>query len=412
MIVHWRPRPTTPSLPPVPAPLPRNPTPPPSGWQGIRRGQHFRPLEVIAEKLVFAVSLTAIAMVFLIFLFVGREAFPVFAGKVSSAALQESRPIPVEDMDSLSPERLRQYLDLSPKEFAEMDRETLRALMEVRVDAAKEDTTDKDGALNTAAWRYLLFPYRWSDYDRPVFVWQPVSKIHKYNIVPLVVGSLKTTFVALLFAVPVSLGAAIYVSQLARPSVKEWIKPAIEMLSAVPSVVLGAFAAIVMASALQSLLGLQYRLNAALAGLALGISSIPIIFSIAEDALTSVPRSFTQAALALGASRWSAAWQVVVPAALPGLFAAVVLGFGRCLGETMVVLIASGNAATLSASLFEPARTLTATIAAELGETVVGGHHYRILFVLGTLLFVVTFVTNLAGDLVMHRLKRSLEGRR
>jgi phosphate transport system permease protein len=366
---------------------------------------------VIAERLIFAISLTAIAMVFLIFLFVGREAFPILTGKVSSAANQESQPIPVEEMDRLSPEQLRSYLDLTEAEFKEMDRETLQALMEVRVDAAKEDSTDRDALVNTVAWRYLLRPYQWTDYDKPVYVWQPVSKIHKYNIVPLVVGSLKTTLVALLFAVPVSLGAAIYVSQLARPTAKEWIKPAVEMLSAVPSVVLGAFAAIVLASALQSLFGLQYRLNAGLAGLALGISSIPIIFSIAEDALTSVPRSFTQGALALGASRWSAAWQIVVPAAIPGLFAAVVLGFGRCIGETMVVLIASGNAAALSASLLEPTRTITATIAAELGETVVGGHHYRMLFVLGTLLFVVTFLTNVVGDVVMHRLKNRLEGR-
>ncbi len=397
--------------PPVPNPAP-TPTPPsPTGWQGIRRGAHFRPLEAVAEKAIFAISLTAIAMVFLIFLFVAREAFPIFAGRVNSAAAQEARVIPVEEMDSLPPDQLRQYLDLSRKEFEAMDRETLLALMEVRVDAAGETTTDPDANVNTVAWRYLLKPHQWSDYDKPVHVWQPVSQIHKYNIVPLIVGSFKITLVALLFAVPVSLGAAIYVSQLARPSVKEWIKPAIEMLSAIPSVVLGAFAAIVLASAFQSLFGLQYRLNAALAGVALGISGIPIIFSIAEDALTSVPRSFSQAALALGASRWAAAWQVVVPAALPGLFAAVVLGFGRCIGETMVVLIASGNAAVLSPSLLDPARTLTATIAAELGETVVGGHHYRMLFVLGTLLFLVTFLTNLAGDVVMHRLKKRLEGR-
>jgi len=390
---------------------PRHPSGSLPDWQGIRRGKRSRPAEVVAEKLIFAISLTAIAMVFLIFLFVGREALPIFTGSLSSAAAQEFKPIPVEDMDRLSPGQLRAYLGLSKKEFQEMDRDTLKALMEVRIEAASEVTDDRDAQLNTVAWHFLLAPYQWSDYDRPVFVWQPVSKIHKYNIIPLAVGSLKTTLVALLFAVPVSLGAAIYVSQLARPSVKEWIKPAIEMLSAVPSVVLGAFAAVVLASALQSVFGLQYRLNAGLAGLALGISSIPIIFSIAEDALTSVPRSFSQAALALGASRWSAAWKIVVPAAIPGLFAAVVLGFGRCIGETMVVLIASGNAATLSASLLEPARTLTATIAAELGETVVGGHHYRMLFVLGTLLFVVTFLTNVAGEVVMHRLKKRLEGR-
>lgn len=291
-----------------------------------------------------------------------------------------------------------------------MDRETLEALLEVRVESAAETPKDKDVDVNTLRWRYLLRPFQWSDYDQPVYIWQPVSRVHKYNIMPLVVGSLKTTLVALLFAVPLSLGAALYVSQLTSPRWKEWLKPAIEMLSAIPSVVLGAFASLVMATALQSVFGYPYRLNGFLAGIALGIASIPVIFSLAEDALTSVPRSYSQAALALGASRWAAAWQVVVPAAVPGLFAAVVLGFGRCIGETMVVLIASGNATVVSASLLDPARTLTATIAAELGETVVGGHHYRMLFVLGTLLFGVTFLTNLAGDLVMHRLKRRLEG--
>jgi phosphate transport system permease protein len=124
-----------------------------------------------------------------------------------------------------------------------------------------------------------------------------------------------------------------------------------------------------------------------------------------------VPRSYTQAALALGSSKWQAAWQIVLPAALPGVFAAVVLGFGRAIGETMIVLMASGNASIVSWSLFDSTRTMTATIAAELAEAVFGGHHYRLLFLVGALLFVVTFVSNLVGDVVIHRLKGKLEGR-
>lgn len=382
---------------------------------GIRRGHRARPFEFIAEKLIFLVSLTAITMVFLIFLFVAREAAPVFLGRVDSAAvLEKKKPVTPEEMDRVSPEELRTYLGLGPEEFRRLDRATLRELVQFKHETAQEKAppADKDELLNTVSWRHLLWPHQWSDYDRPEFIWQPTSWIHKYNIVPLFIGSLKTTVVALLFAVPLSLAAAIYVSQLASPWWKEWIKPAIEMLSAVPTVVLGAFSLLVLASVLQGLFGYQYRLNALLAGLALGTASIPVIFSIAEDALTSVPRSYYQGALALGASKWRATWQIVVPAALPGLFAAIVLGFGRCIGETMIVLIASGNAAILSASLLDPVRTVTATIAAELGEAVVGGHHYRILFVLGTLLFIVTFCTNLVGDLVMHRLKRRLEGAR
>jgi phosphate transport system permease protein len=148
------------------------------------------------------------------------------------------------------------------------------------------------------------------------------------------------------------------------------------------------------------------------AGIALGLAVIPVVFSIAEDALTSVPRSYTEAALALGSTRWQAAWQIVLPAALPGVFAATVLGFGRAIGETMIVLMASGNATIVSWSLFDSTRTMTATIAAELAETVVGGHHYRMLFMIGALLFVVTFISNLAGDVVIHRLKGRLEGKR
>ena len=375
---------------------------------GIHRGHKARPVEWIAEKLIFTVSLTAILMVFLIFLFIGREALPIFLGTMNSAATQEV--IPVDQLETMKPERLRAYLGLSEKEFKDMDQETRRAIMEVRVEAAKEASTNRDASINTAAWRYLLRPFQWSDYDRPVYIWQPVSTIHKYNIIPLIAGSLKTTLVALLFSVPVALGAAVYVSQLATPRLKELIKPAIELLSAIPSVVLGSFAMLVLATVLQSLFGYQYRLNAFLAGLALGLAAIPVVFSIAEDALTSVPAGYTQAALALGASKWRAAWEIVLPAAIPGVFAAVILGFGRCIGETMVVLIASGNASILSWSLLDPCRTVTATIAAELGETVVGGTHYRMLFMLGTLLFIVTFLTNLTGELVIGRLKARLEG--
>ncbi|MFN0067134.1 MAG: phosphate ABC transporter permease subunit PstC [Limisphaerales bacterium] len=395
-----------------------SPPPPPDradAWRGIRRGQRSRPLEWVVERLIFLVSLTAITMVFLIFLFVAREAAPIFLGRVNSAAVLERKaPLSLDELGRLSPEEVRRNLDLTAEEFQRMPPAWIRELALFRHEKHLEETrnADKDAGINTVAWRHLLLPHQWSDYDRPEFIWQPVSTIHKYNIVPLFIGSLKTTLVALLFAVPLALAAAIYVSQLANPRLKEWLKPAIEMLSAVPTVVLGAFALLVVASLLQQAFGLEYRLNALLAGLALGVASIPVVFSIAEDAITSVPRSYYQGALALGASKWRATWQIVVPAALPGLFAAVVLGFGRCLGETMIVLLASGNAAIVSASLVDPARTVTATIAAELGETVVGGHHYRMLFVLGTLLFAITFVSNLAGDLVMHRLKRRLEGAR
>src|SRR5215203_125668 len=160
----------------------------------------------------------------------------------------------------------------------------------------------------------------------------------------------------------------------------------------------------VLASVFQSITGSQSRLNAFVAGIALGLAVIPVVFSISEDALTSVPRSYTQAALAVGASKWQSAWQIVLPAAMPGVFAAMVLGFGRAIGETMIVLLASGNASIVSWSVFDSTRTITATIAAELAETVFGGPHYRVLFTIGLLLFTVTFLANLAGELIIQRL--------
>lgn len=376
---------------------------------GIKRGHKANPLEWVAEKVIFGVSLSAIVMVFLIFAFVTREALPVIMGWTNSAAAQPARP--VEDMNKMTPRQLQDYLGLTPEEYAQKDKETIQLLMEVKVEAAQEMHADKDTAVNTSAWRYLLFPYQWTGYGKPVYIWQPVSQIAKYNIIPLIVGSLKATLVAMLFGVPMALGAAIYVSQLAPPRVREWLKPTIELLAGIPSVVLGFFALMVMASVLQYFFGTQSRLNAFVAGLALSVAIIPVIFSIAEDALTSVPRSYTQAALALGASRWKAAWQVVLPAAIPGVFAAVVLGFGRAIGETMVVLMASGNASILSWNLFDSTRTITATIAAELAETVFSGTHYRILFLIGSMLFIVTFLSNMAGEMVVHNLKRRMEGK-
>jgi len=379
------------------------------GWMGLHRGHKARPLEWLAERMIFVVSTSAILMIFLIFIFIGRAALPIVFQQMSSSLVQET--IPVEQMDSLTPEKLREYLGLTREEFAEKDRETLKLLMEVRVEMGKEVPDDKDAAVNTTEWRYLLGPYQWSGYDKPERIWQPISGIHKYNIIPLVVGSLKTTLVALLFSIPLALGAAIYISQLAPPKIRETVKPCIELLSGIPSVVLGFFALIVMATFLQQIFGYDSRLNATVAGIALGLAVIPVIFTISEDALTSVPRSYTQAALALGSSRWQAAWQIVLPAAMPGVFAAMVLGFGRAIGETMIVLMASGNASIMSWNIFDSTRTITATIAAELAETVFGGHHYRILFMIGLLLFTVTFLANLTGELVIQKLKSRLEGK-
>ena len=385
----------------------------PHGWLGIHRGHRARPLEWLAEKFIFLVSLSAIAVVLLIFVFVAREALPVFFGKTSTALIQPV--IPPDQLDKLSPAEIQTYLALTPKQFAAMDKETLRTLMDVKVEAANEVPAqfrdDPDARRNTTEWNLMVKPHQWRGYAKPEYIWQPVGEIKKFNLIPLVIGTLKVTFIGLLFAVPLSVGAAIYVSQLARPRVREVVKPVIEMLSGIPSVVVGFFALLAMATFLQNLFGYQTRLNAFVAGIALGFAVIPVVFSIAEDALTSVPRAYTQAALALGASSWQTAWQIVLPAALPGVFAATVLGFGRAIGETMIVLMVC-SASVVSWNVFDSARSITTTIAAEMAEAVSGGPHYRILFMLGALLFAATFVSNMIGEFVIHRFKTRLEGKR
>jgi phosphate transport system permease protein len=191
---------------------------------------------------------------------------------------------------------------------------------------------------------------------------------------------------------------------------RELIKPTIELLAGIPSVVLGFFALIVLATWIQDRFDLDYRLNVINAGIALGLTVIPVVFTVSEDALSAVPRSFRNASAALGATPWQTAWRVVLPAALPGVFAGLVLGFGRAMGETMIVLMASGNAAITSWNFTESVRTLSASVAAELAEVVFGDPHYHVLFFIGTLLFVITFILNWIGTVTVARLRRRLAG--
>jgi phosphate transport system permease protein len=244
----------------------------------------------------------------------------------------------------------------------------------------------------------------------PAFAWQPVSEPPRYSIWPLLVGTLKATLIAILAAVPLAVCAALFTSEFAPIWGREIIKPAIELLAGIPSVVVGFFCLMLMADWLQHVFGWTFRLNAVTAGLGLSLAVIPIIYTVAEDAFTAVPRTYREGSIAMGASAWQTAWRVVLPAAAPGVLAACVLGFGRAVGETMIVLMASGNAAVISLSPTDSIRTFSATIAAELGEVVVGSAHYHVLFFLGAFLFVITFLTNLAGHWFVTRLQRKLQG--
>ncbi len=238
--------------------------------------------------------------------------------------------------------------------------------------------------------------------------WQPISETPRYSLWPLVVGTLKVTAVALAVAVPLSVAAAVYVAELAGPRTREIVKPAIELLAGVPSVVVGFFALVVLATWVQHVFGTEHRLNAIVAGVGLAFAICPIVFSVSEDAFRAVPSSYRAAATALGSTRAQVLLRVVIPAASPGIAAAVVLGFGRAVGETMIVVLASGNAALLDGDLGHATRTITATIAQELGEVVVGSPHYHVLFALGAILFIATFVVNVAGVQVVTAMRRRL----
>jgi phosphate transport system permease protein len=214
------------------------------------------------------------------------------------------------------------------------------------------------------------------------------------------------TGVALLLAVPIGVAASVFLSEFAQGAFKEVTKSIVEFMAAVPSVVLGLLGLAYIAPRVKTVFHLDSGLTALTAGLVVGIMSMPTIISISEDALHSVPAELRQASLALGNTRWQTTYKVTVPAASSGIFAAVMLGLGRAIGETMVVLMLAGNSGLIPTSPLEAARTLTGTIAQEMGEVVRGGEHYSVLFTMGLVLFAVTFAINLAADVVLERQRK------
>lgn len=316
---------------------------PPASDAAARR-RHW---DALVRRFIYATALAAIALIVLIFVFVGREALPIF-------------------------------FDAEVQQEANLGK--------------------------------LFLPQQYGTPEAPLpYVWQPVSTQPKYSLMPLMMGTLKVTLVSMLVATPFGVFAAIFSSEFAPRWLREAMKPVIELLAGIPSVVLGFFALIVLATWLQDQFGLIFRLNVMNAGIALGLAVVPIIYTISEDALTAVPRSYRNASAALGASRWQTAWNVVLPAALPGVFAGIVLGFGRAVGETMIVLMASGNAAITSWDFTEPVRTLSASVAAELAEVVFGDTHYHVLFFIGMVLFLISLGVNIAASSVVFRAKKRAE---
>ena len=236
--------------------------------------------------------------------------------------------------------------------------------------------------------------------------WYPTDEPPAFGILPLIIGSLLVTFLSSLIAIPLGVLSAIYISELARPFIKEILKPVIELLAALPSVVIGLFGMTVIAPFLQEMFNLSTGLNAFNAALMLALMSIPTITSISEDALYSVPSELREASFALGANKWETIYHVVVPAALSGIGTAIILGIARALGETMVVLMVAGGAAWIPESIFDPVRPMPAAIAAEMGEAPVGSDHYHALFAIGLVLFFFTLIFNLIAYYIAQKYKK------
>jgi phosphate transport system permease protein len=253
------------------------------------------------------------------------------------------------------------------------------------------------GMLGQLSWTQFLFSTEW----------YPTSHSNvRYGTLALLAGTGSVTILAMLMAVPLGLGAAIFVSEFCSRKLKETLKIVIELLAAIPSVVWGFIGISVMNPVIQTVFHVPVGLNVFNGAVLLALMSVPIMVSIGEDALKAVPDSYREAALAMGATRWQTVYRVLLPAAKNGLLAAVLLGVGRAVGETMAVLMATGHAVNIPHGVFEPVRTLTATIAAELGEASVGSPHYEVLFIIGILLFSITFVVNLTADLVVRGIRK------
>ena len=402
--------------------------------------KQFRFSDWFAEKFIKSIAFFSIAIVILIFLFVFRETMPVFRGEKVNTKQTEYADIKPGETGELKPES---YLsgdvpseegDLKPESYtgSEVNQAPDAFKPETyssgdvginRDDLKPEVYGDTSGysspsAGNTTEERasagktYMVEES--GKHSKTLFSrdWQPVSDEPRYGLLPLFVGTLKVTIISILFAAPVAIFAALYTAMFAPRRLKELIKPVIELLAGFPSVVIGFFALMVLASFFQNIFGYSSRLNAFVGAIAMGLAAIPIIYTLTEDALTAVPRTYIEASLGLGASIRQTAFVVVLPAATPGIFAAVLLGIGRVFGETMIALMATGNAALITANPFDSVRTFSATIGAEMAEVVFGDTHYSVLFFIGSLLFIFTFLLNAVAEFYFkNKIVRRIQGR-
>ena len=397
-----------------------------SGLIDITR-KKFRLGDYLAEKVIKGVAFLSITIIVLIFIFVFREAFPIFNSsngekkEVTAQTVRESQETYGTVTDSKVADQPQEtygsVADSSAKQGVQETYGEVTDKQEVQEQYGIQTSEEKDTA-SASQTTYTVNAGSGTDDNRSAIKtiltkdWVPVSDKPRYGILALIIGTFKITFISMLFAAPLAILAALYTAVFASKKMKEIIKPTIELLAGFPSVVIGFFALMVLATFLQQVFNYETRLNSFVGGIAMGIAAIPIIFTITEDALTAVPKSFYEASLALGASKWQTAFFVILPAATPGIFAAILLGIGRVFGETMIALMATGNAALMSLNPFDSVRTLAATIGAEMAEVVFGDTHYNVLFLIGSMLFIFTFVINAIAEFyVKGKLMKRIQGK-
>ena len=390
--------------------------------------KQFRLSEFLAEKIISSVAYLSVAIIVLIFVFVFKESLPIFnfsaSGKAAMELSKESNlapesygsgtedlkpetygePVPTEELKPETYGEPASKEELKPEVYGEAPVEDLKPesygeVVSDEIPQPEVTDTNKEGADKT--WSTFL-----------TSEWVPVSDNPRFGLLALLIGTLKVTIIAMLIAGPLAILAALYTSTFASNRAKEIIKPVIELLAAFPSVVIGFFALMVMATFFQDVFCYETRLNAFIGGVAMALAAIPIIYTISEDALSAVPKTYTEASLALGASKWQTAFFVTLPAAVPGIFAALLLGIGRVFGETMIALLATGNAPLNSLNPFESVRTFAATIGSEMAETVFGDTHYSVLFFIGSLLFIFSFALNAIAEFyIKGRLLKKFQGK-
>ena len=386
----------------------------------------FRFGDYIAEKIIKGVAFLSITIIVLIFFFVFREAFPIFSDskEVKPAATEQTVQDAQETYGAVTDhttkaETQETYGDITDTPVKVETQETYGGVTDSSQVQEQYGVQTNDTSITTdPSDTYTVSAGSGFDDNQSAIKtlitkdWIPVSEKPRYGLLALILGTFKITLISLLFAAPIAILAALYTAVFANKRMKEIIKPTIELLAGFPSVVIGFFALMVLATFLQEMFHYETRLNSFVGGIAMGIAAIPIIFTITEDALTAVPKSFFEASLAIGASKWQTAFFVILPAATPGIFAAILLGVGRVFGETMIALMATGNAAQMDLNPFASVRTLAATIGAEMAEVVFGDTHYNVLFLIGSLLFIFTFIINAIAEFyVKGKLMKRIQGK-